>query len=134
MPKPIRFRSPTDETLYVASTNGHAARIGTAWRELPACLHAEAIAAGAITNNMDDATAALQVAKVVPEPAHAADEPAELIRSGIIRMLETDDEDAMTKAGAPNLSKLSAEVGFNVDREQMLAVWREMESTAAAGN
>lgn len=132
MSKPIRFRSPTDETLYVANTTGHAARIGTAWRELPPQLHADAIAAGAITDNMDDATAATQRAKVVPETPTAPDNSGELIRKGITEMLEGGDTEDFTKAGLPALGRLSARVGFGVDRQQMLAVWHAMEAESEA--
>lgn len=132
MSKTIHFRSPTDETLYVASTNGQCARIGTDWREIPACLHAEAIAAGAVTSNMDEATADAQRQKVAPVKQPPKDDPAALIRAGIVRLLESGDEDALTKAGLPNLGRLSTEVGFSVGREQMQAVWNAMEAEATA--
>lgn len=126
MSEPIRFRSPTDDTLYVANTTGHAARIGPEWRELPPQLHADAIAAGAITNNMDAATAEAQRARSNPDAQTSPDDSDALIRKGIAEMLDGDDKDDFTKAGLPDLRKLSARVGFGVDRQQMLDVWHAM--------
>ena len=95
-------------------------------------LHANAIAAGAITDNMDADTAALQAAKLSPAPSKAPDDPTSLIRDGLINLLESGDEDALTRSGLPSASKLSAIVGFNVDREKMLAVWRALEAETTA--
>lgn len=132
MSKPIRFKSPTDDVLYVAITTGACARIGSKWRELPVDLHAAAIAAGAVTDNMDKAAAEQQRAKVEdPEPGESADDPAKLIRTAIIECIESVDEGAFDKKGFPDLKYLSARVGFNVERDQMLKVWHAVEAEVA---
>ena len=38
----MKFRSPSDEPVYVSLTNGHSAVIGTEFRELPDILHRKA--------------------------------------------------------------------------------------------
>jgi hypothetical protein len=134
MPKPIRFKSPTEDSLYVASTLGHAARIGPKWRELPQTLHADAIAAGAITDNMDADTVASQTAKVNPVTGSSETDIQKLIREGIAALLESDDAKAFDKAGIPDLRRLSTQVGFNVERQQMLDVWHAMEAESEAAD
>lgn len=132
MSKPIRFKSPTDDVLYVTTTTGACARIGPKWRELPVELHAAAIAAGAVTDNMDKAAAEQQRAKVEAAPAEdAPEDPAKLIHTAIIELIESSDEGAFDKKGFPDLKYLSARVGFNVEREQMLKVWHAVEAEAA---
>lgn len=124
--KTIRFRSPDESVIHVAITGGHAARVGPEWRELPPILHKQAIALGCITDNMTaESIAALPVSAKPPF------DTAQAIKEGIVKMLESeDDDDNFTKAGLPNLNTLSHVVGFSVDREQMQTVWAEMKATA----
>jgi len=131
MAKQIKFRSPTDEVLHVASTSGHAARIGPEWRELPAILHKAAIAEGAITSNMSK-----EAIEAVLQSASKPFDSREAIKGAIKAMLEEDDQqENFTTAGLPNLKKLSERCGFNVDREVMQEVWKEVEAEAGdAGN
>lgn len=123
----LKFRAPDDkEEVHVSTTAGHAARVGKEWRELPAIMHKDAIAQGCITDNMTAESIAAAPKNASPQFS-AADE----IKKGIVAMLEENEPESFTKDKVPNLKKLSAKVGFNVDREQMQSVWAAMQSEAA---
>lgn len=127
MTKPIRFRSPTGEMMLVATTSAQSARIGPEWRELPLSLHAAAIAAGAITDNMDVRVAAEREAPNEPAPPFDADAA---IRDGIVKMIDANDPKLFTGAGKPSLKELSKLVGFDVDRVDAERVFAKMTEEA----
>ena len=52
----MKFKSPSNKPVYIALLSGHSAYVGNEWRELPLLMHREALAAGCITDNMDDAS------------------------------------------------------------------------------
>lgn len=128
--QPLKFRSPDEAILHVANTKGHAARIGPEWRELPALLHKDAIAAGAITSNMSEEAIVAQ-AKALAASRNAEFSQEDEVRKAIQQMLEEDAKDNFTGAGKPNLNILSKRAGFGVDRALMEKVWSEMEAEAA---
>jgi hypothetical protein len=127
----LKFKSPTDAVIHVASTNGNACRVGPKWREIPPSLVPEAIAAGCISNNM---TAADIDAAANKRAGEEAFQQRTVIRNAIIAMLEDEEhrKTNFTKAGTPAMDALSAKCGFGVDRAMALEVWHEMEDAAAA--
>jgi hypothetical protein len=130
-PKPsktIKFRSPTDKPLHVAITSGHAATIGPQWRELPKILHKAAIAEGAITSNMTQ-----EAIDAAVEGASGALDQDVAVKNALVAMLEEQDEpDNFTDNGIPNIDVLSTRCGFNVERAQMLRVWKTLQEESGS--
>jgi hypothetical protein len=122
----IQFKSPSENVIHVATRQGHAARVGPEWRDLPPILHKEAIAAGCITSNMTQESI---------EAVHAGDSGVvshgDQLKNAIVAMVDGSDPEDFTAQGVPNLKRLSARTGFNVDRDEMLAVWNDLEKATA---
>jgi hypothetical protein len=49
------------------------------------------------------------------------------IKAGLKKMLDSDEDGLFTGDGKPNTTKLSARVGFTVERSEANAAWAEME-------
>lgn len=112
----MKFRSPSDEPVYVSLTNGHSAVIGTEFRELPDILHRKALEEGCITDNMDEATI-----KARTEIAQPGKSNHEILIEAIEDMSkDAQDGDFVASTGLPNLKKLAKRVGWNVSREEMM--------------
>lgn len=121
--KAIKFRSPTDKPIHVAILSGHAATIGPQWRELPKILHKAAIAEGAISSNMTR-----EAIDAVVEGASGALDQDVAVKNALVAMLEEKDEpENFTETGTPNIDVLSTRCGFNVERAQMLRVWKALQ-------
>lgn len=112
----MKFRSPTDEKVYIALTSGHAAVIGPEFRELPPVLHRKALEEGCITDNMDEA-----IIKARTENAQPGKTNHEILIDTIEEMSKNpQDGDFVGSTGLPNLKKLAKRVGWNVSREEMM--------------
>jgi hypothetical protein len=112
----MKFRSPTDEKVYVAMTNGHAAVVGPEFRELPEILHRKALEEGCITDNMDEATIKSRTEGAAPSKTNH-----EILIDAIEEMSKNpQDGEFVPSTGLPNLKKLSKRVGWNVSREEMM--------------
>lgn len=121
--KTIKFRSPTEKPVHVALLSGHAATIGPEWRELPKILHKAAIGEGAITSNMTQ-----EAIDAAVEGASGALDQDVAVKNALVAMLEeTDETDNFTESGIPNIDVLSTRCGFNVERAQMLRVWKALQ-------
>jgi len=117
----MRFKSPTENPIFVALTSGHTAQIGPEYGDLPEIFHREAIANGA-----------------VPEPAPGqakieADKPPfdrkVAIAEAMNAMLDGSMDGDFTADGKPDLGRLSARVGFTVSRDERDAIWINLIGT-----
>ena len=111
----MKFRSTTEEDVHIALTSGHTAVVGVEPTELAKMFHKEAIARGCLPEGVD-----------ADEPVAAAGvafNRVEAITKAMNAMLDGGEEGDFTKAGKPDLSKLSARVGFNVPRVEADQIW-----------
>lgn len=126
-PKTVKFRSPTEKPIHVAILSGHAATIGPKWRDLPKILHKAAIGEGAISSNMTQ-----EAIDAVIEGASGALDQDKAVKDALVVMLEEKDEpDNFTESGVPNIDVLSTRCGFNVERAQMLRVWKALQDESS---
>jgi len=112
----MKFRSPTDDAIHVALTNGMTANITPEGVELDPMFHREAIARGALPAGID-----------APPPGMT--DPAfnrkEVIAKVLQTMLDGSDPDDFKKDGTPDLRRVSRLAGFAVQRDEAEAAWAE---------
>jgi hypothetical protein len=123
----MKFKSPTNTDIYVATTGGICAQVGSEWRDLPAGLHKAAIMAGCVSDNMAEEV----INPPAPVVSSAEFERSTVVATAIKTLLEADGTEGFTKEGVPNLKVLSKLTGFEVDRSEMLGAWHELNKAAA---
>lgn len=112
----MKFRSPTDQPIYVSSTDGHCAWVGPQWCEVHPLLKAKALAAGCISDAMDTATVD-DITTAATTPGH--DAKAELM--AIIKDMMNNPKDGyFTPKNLPNLRVLTDRMNRRVSREEMM--------------
>lgn len=122
----MNFTTTNPEGVHIALTSGHTMVVPSA-REVPegvpvaAQFRREAIARGCIPVGVN-------VEEKTDEPAF---DRVKVIRDAIHQMLDGDDENAFTNDGKPDLRKLNAIAGFQVDRSERDAIWAEFEQVSA---
>lgn len=112
----MKFRSGTDQPVYLGLTNGHTAVVTPEPVELDKQFHKEAIAQGCLPEGVDNE---------VDEQKPAFDRK-QVIVDALNAMLAGSDPEDFTKAGKPSLDKLNARVGFTVARTEADAIWDEI--------
>lgn len=127
----MKFRHP--EGVRLAMTSGQITIVGPKWRELREEFHREALAKGCECDQKTIRTNAAKKQKKSDEGVTHLNE-ADKIRTGLIAMVTRNDEDDFTAAGVPNMDVLAKEVGFNVDRNEALEVWHQLEAEARAAS
>lgn len=95
--------------------SGHAAVIGPEWREIPPFMHREALSAGCITDNMDEETINARMEASKPDKSKH-----EILVDAIKSMMLNPKPGDFTGAELPNLKRLSALVGWTVNKEEMM--------------
>lgn len=114
----MKFRSPTDQPLYVALTTGHTCVISPDGDEIDQMFHREAISRGAVPASVTETAA----------PADAGFDRKKVITDAMNAMLDSGDEDEFTNDGKPDLRKLAARAGFKVARDEADAIWAEVSA------
>jgi hypothetical protein len=118
----IKFRAPSGE-VRVALLTGHVTIIGSEWQDLEPRFHRQALALGAISQELPQ------------EEAPALDAPIDLsiddvVKATIVRMLdrvgEPGSELDFTGQGYPQIGVLKTLAGINVDRETMNRCFEEV--------
>lgn len=96
---------------------------------VPPIAYAEAIAIGAqrVDGYAPDVLAEEEVTKTVVDPG----ERAALILEAIKGMIEKNDRDDFTASGQPASRAVEREVGFDVDRREIMAAWRQYHEDKA---
>ena len=114
----MKFRSPTEEPIYMGLTNGHTFVIGADLVEVPKRFHRQAVMEGAIPEGMD-------AAPIDEEGSNPSQH--DLIVTAMRAMIERADIEDFTKDGKPDTRKLSSRVGFTVLTAQRDAAWDEVK-------
>lgn len=114
----MKFKSPTATPVFLALTSGHTAVVGPEFEELDARFHREAIANGCLPAG----------AKEEPplEGATPGFDRRKVIADAMNLMLDGAVEGDFTADGKPDVRKLSAKVGFSVDRHERDMVFAEI--------
>jgi len=123
----MKFKSPTNADIYVATTGGICAQVGSEWRDLPAGLHKAAIMAGCVSDNMAEDV----INPPAPVLTSAQFDREAIITNAVKTLLEADGVEGFTAEGVPDLDALSKLCGFDVDRGEMLNAWNELNKVVA---
>lgn len=112
----MRFKAPGDKPVHIALVTGHTALIGPEYEDLDPRFHREAIAQGCIPFGTSS-----------EQPAEGASfDRRQVILDTINAMLDGASEGDFTADGKPDLRKLSARVGFSVDRGERDILFAEV--------
>lgn len=109
----MKFRSTTGSDIHIGLTSGHTALITSKLAELDKIFHKEAIARGALPEGVEPEVTA----------EHTGFDRKKAIIETLNAMLDGGDEDDFKNDGTPDLRKVTAKVGFRVDREEVDAAW-----------
>lgn len=120
---PLIFRSPTTQPLHIGLTTGHTAVVTPEGNELHPMFQREAIARGALAG--DDVAPILGAAPAFDRAA--------VITAAMNAMLDGSDKEDFNADGKPNLRRLAARVGFQVDREEVDAIFEEITKPKGDG-
>lgn len=122
----MKFKSPTGKDIQINLDNGLSATVFPDWCDLQPAFHREAYALGCISDNMsDDAIAAgMAVASGV------GIDRKQKIRDALEKMMLDGKPEDFTANGQPKIGAVRDLVGIGIDREEMMAVWNEIEADA----
>lgn len=126
----MRFRSPSDKPIRVATTDGHIAIIKKDWRELPEALHAEAVAKGAQQEGQPRPPLKPAPAKAGPNASNQVVDYDTAYREALTTMITRDTKGDFTRDALPNIAVVSKLCGFTAVKEDVLRVFREMKAEA----
>lgn len=113
----MKFKAPGDKPVHLALTSGHTAIVGIEDTELEARFHREAIAHGCIPHG---------AAEEEPMEGGTSFDRKRVITEAMNAMLDGAEEGDFTADGKPDTRKLSARVGFTVDRHERDSVFAEI--------
>ena len=113
----MKFRSPTEQPIYMALTSGHTFVVGPDLIEVPKLFHRQAVMEGCIPEGMDS---------LPKDDDTPSDTKHSLIVDAMRKMVEAADANDFTNDGKPDTRKLSARVGFTVLKEERDAAWEEV--------
>lgn len=113
----MRFKSPTLEPVYLATTQGgHTHVVGPEYATVPKMFRAGAIAAGCRFEGQQDDEEDADVVNV-------ADTAAAELLAAVKAMIDKGDTADFTTGGKVSATRLSAMVGYTVTSEQRDAAW-----------
>ncbi|MEK7425736.1 MAG: hypothetical protein AAB131_18075 [Actinomycetota bacterium] len=110
----MKFRSPTEQPIYMALTSGHTFVVGPESIEVPKLFHRQAVMEGCLPEGMDS---------LPKEDDTALATKQSLIEEAMRKMVAEANTDDFTNDGKPDTRKLSARVGFTVLKEERDAAW-----------
>lgn len=118
-----KFKSMTDQEVRIALTSGHSVVIPhDDWREIPKRFWSHAYALGCESEDMTD--------KVIhnPDNLDARKERIMLAIDSMVKAAEKDEvvkAEIFTKAGSPDINKLSTKLGFSIKTQERDLLWEE---------
>lgn len=118
----MKLKARGDKPVQVCLLSGHCIMVPPEGREVAQMFLDEAFRQGCIPVEI---AAEDMTAKETGTQGVGRDE---IIANGIKEMLERGDE--LTGAGLPNLKTLSKDVGFAVEREEMVAIFNRLSEEA----
>ncbi len=127
----MKFRSPTDEPVFLSLTSGHTVVVPREGVDLPPMWNREAVAKGCIPGTMTDEEALLLAAggpgaAEVPGFNRAAE-----IEKVLNKMLDSSEEGMFRNDGRPDLRKVNAMLGFQADRTEVDKAWDALSAKLA---
>jgi hypothetical protein len=122
----MKFRSPTNEPIQVATIFGHVASVTHEWRELPTNLHAKALEAGCECDALS--REANQQTNAPPPPSSLPDDRVRVVLAGIKRDPKPGE---LTASNVPNMNTLAKTLGHSVSRDDVMKIWAELEQAPA---
>ena len=111
----MKFRSPTETHVHLASTSGHTFVIGPDLVEVPTRFHRTAVMEGCIPQGMD---------ALPPENDTPDHKKMDLIVAGVRAMMEAARDEDFNGDGRPDVRKLSQRVGFTVLADERNTAWQ----------
>jgi len=120
----MKFKSISGKDIQINLDSGYSGTVfADDWCDLHPMFHREAIAQGAITDNMSQEA----INAHILQPGETGGVPRmKLIRDAIDAMILDGNKSDFTQSGLPNLKRLGERVGFGVERTDMEAVWAEI--------
>lgn len=129
----MKFYSPFDEPIRVASTTGHVILIDKEPREIPPQFVRQAVAEGAVPEGVP-----VELMQATDKQPAAADHDVAIRRAlRDMKAAAADGSgapDEFTANGLPSVPALSKRVGFKVSREQAYAAWEDVSGDAGEGS
>jgi hypothetical protein len=110
----MRFKSPTEQPIFLALTSGHTCTIGPEYVEIDERFHRQAVVHGAIP----EGTEHVRSADAVPEPTRR-----ELLLAAVRQMVNEARPEDFTADGKVNANALSQRVGFTVSSSERDSAW-----------
>ncbi len=120
----MRFRSPTSTPVRVALTTGHVLLIGPELTEVPDFMVREAVANGAIPEGVSPEL--MQLKSEAGTDASITARIREALQTMLAERDTKEGPDEFTANGLPSVSAVSRRVGQKVSKEEVLAVWAEV--------
>ena len=114
----MKFRSPTENPVYLANTAGHTFVVGPELVEVPKMFHRAAVLEECIPEGMDASPSA--------EPAADATK-MDLIAKALRAMVADADTADFNNDGRPDTRRLSARCGFTVLASERDAAWEAVQ-------
>jgi len=118
----MKFKSPTETPVYLGLLSGHTLVIGPTLVEEPQQFHRMAVAEGCIPEGM---------ASMPPAEDHAAATKQGLIVTAIKKMVAAQKKGDFNNDGRPDVSRLSAHVGFTVLAAERDTAWQTLSDDDA---
>jgi hypothetical protein len=112
----MKFRSNSDEDVYLALTSGQTAVVTVEGCELDKKFHKEAISKGCLPEGIDDTV----------EDNTPQFDRKKVIIDALNDMLSGSDANDFTAAGKPSLAKLNERLGFTISRSEADNLWDEL--------
>jgi len=124
--KTKKFKSPNGEEVHVSLKSGHGWRIGNEWRDVPEFGWRDCFAHGLISEEM--------VANIVADiPADVSEKLTtdigrrDEIKAVIKGWLDADAVDNFNKQGFPIVTRVSKEVGYQVQKGLIQEIWHTLQ-------
>ncbi|AVQ81655.1 hypothetical protein [Variovorax sp. PMC12] len=117
----MKLYAPTDEAVSIGLTSGHMLVIERAGTEVPLMFRREAISRGCLTSPDE----------IVDDEQKPEFDRKKVIADAIRAMLDGDNEGDFKNDGTPDLRALQKRVGFQVQRDEADAIFKEVSEEAA---
>jgi hypothetical protein len=117
----MKLYAPTDEVVSIGLTSGHMLVIERAGTEVPLPFRREAIARGCLTSPDE----------VIDQDLTPEFDRKKVIADAIRIMLDGHNEGDFKNDGTPDLRALQKRVGFQVQRDEADAIFKEVSEESA---
>ena len=132
----MKFYGP-ENGARIATTDGHIVIVPPDGCELHERFHAQAYAAGCVSDvqlsRFKKITEAKEAAEPqLKQPAAPNEERQTQIKTVLIQMLNGNDPDDFNESGQPNLRRINARLGFQASRDEVDATFAALQAEAKA--